>query len=102
MSSTGRRPTQAATPPSVEVKKTKEKTALASDALRREAELRWAQSERSANHRQRRGQAKSRARAQRRQSDAELKAEIARLTKKLAETERELTKLISARKKSAK
>jgi hypothetical protein len=101
MSATGRRASKTA-PRQTEAKPSREKPDQASDALRREAELRWAESERSATHRRRRGQAKSRARAQRRQTDKELKAQVAYLTKKLADTERELAKHLRAKKPSAK
>jgi hypothetical protein len=63
---------------------------MASDPLRREAEESWAESEQIAVKRQRRGQAKTRARAKRRQSTKEQQDQIARLTDKLKQAERKL------------
>lgn len=69
----------------------RDKTVMASDPLRREAENRWAESEQTAVKRQHRGKAKSRARAKRKESAKQQQDEIARLTEKLEEAEQALS-----------
>jgi hypothetical protein len=100
MSANDRRKSKPAASAVADAAKPRDKTHLASDPLRREAEQRWAESERSATHRQRRGQAKSRAQAQRRQADRDLRAQVAYLTKKLAETEQQLARHLGDKKKT--
>jgi hypothetical protein len=66
------------------------RTKLISDPLRREAEQKWAQSDRTAAKRSRRGEAKARARTQRRKTARGQRDEITRLKGKLQRTEDEL------------
>ena len=62
-----------------------------SKALRKEAEQRWADADRTAAQRQRKGRRKSRARSKRRETVSAHKEEIARLTGELARAKRKLT-----------
>jgi len=66
-------------------------TESVSNALRCEAERGWAASDRASDKRKRKGQAKVRARAKRRETAQGQTDEIARLKGKLEGTERQLT-----------
>lgn len=69
-----------------------DRTKLISDPLRREAEQKWARSERTAAKRRRRGRAKARARTKRREIAKEQDDQIRRLKGKLQRTQRELAR----------